>query len=125
MERRSSARRDARSEARTQGAPIADAIGATEDAASGRAARFDGTDCVPPSPPRVVVYSGSGCGLCERAFEVVREVCGEEFVAVEIDGDEVLEARYRESLPVVEIDGERAFTYFVGGEALRRRLGLA
>ena len=31
--------RGARSEARTQGAPIAEAIGATEDAASGRAAR--------------------------------------------------------------------------------------
>jgi hypothetical protein len=33
-----------------------------------------------------------------------------------------LEARYRELLPVVEIDGEVAFTYFVEPEALRRRL---
>ena len=32
---------------------------------------------------------------------------------VDIGGDPELEARYRELLPVVEIDGERAFTYFV------------
>jgi len=37
--------------ARTQGAPIAVAIGATEDAATGRAARPEGTDCVSPGPP--------------------------------------------------------------------------
>ena len=51
MERRSSSGCDARSEARTQGAPIAAAIGATEDAASGRAARPDGTADVPSGPP--------------------------------------------------------------------------
>jgi hypothetical protein len=41
---------------------------------------------------------------------------------VDITGDPELEARYREWLPVVEIDGERAFTYFVHPEALRKRL---
>ena len=75
-----------------------------------------------PSAPRVVVYSGVGCGLCESALAVVRVVCGDDFELVEIDGDEALEARYRDSLPVVEIDGERAFTYFVGADALRQRL---
>jgi len=30
--------------------------------------------------------------------------------------------RYRELLPVVEIDGQRAFTYFVEPDALRARL---
>ncbi len=72
--------------------------------------------------PRVVLYSGAGCGLCDRALEVVREVCGDEFDVVEIDGDEELEARYRESVPVVEVDGVRAFTYFVSPDALRGRL---
>lgn len=38
---------------------------------------------------------------------------------VDIGGDPELEARYREHLPVVEIDGERAFTYFVDADALR------
>jgi hypothetical protein len=33
-----------------------------------------------------------------------------------------LEARYRELLPAVEIEGELAFTYFVDVEALRTRV---
>jgi hypothetical protein len=41
---------------------------------------------------------------------------------IEIDGDPELEARYREWLPVVEIDGERAFVYYVDSGALRRKL---
>lgn len=47
---------------------------------------------------------------------------GFELDVVEIDGDPVLESRYREHLPVVEIDGERAFTHFVDADALRARL---
>jgi Glutaredoxin-like domain (DUF836) len=41
---------------------------------------------------------------------------------VDIGGNPELEARYRERLPVVEIDGETAFTYFVDADALRARL---
>ena len=41
---------------------------------------------------------------------------------VDITGDPELEARYREWLPVVEIDGARAFVYHVPPDALRRRL---
>ena len=41
---------------------------------------------------------------------------------VEIDGDPELEARYREWVPVVEIDGERAFVYYVQAADLERRL---
>ena len=54
----------------------------------------------------------------------MREVCGEDFESVDIGGDPELETAYRESIPVVEIDGERAFTYFVQPDALRRRLAL-
>ncbi|MBA2461574.1 MAG: glutaredoxin family protein [Actinobacteria bacterium] len=60
--------------------------------------------------------------MCELALEVVREVCGDDFELVAIDGVPELEARYREWIPVVEVDGERAFTYFIAPEALRRRL---
>ena len=45
-----------------------------------------------------------------------------ELELVDIAGDPDLEARYRELLPVVEIDGERALTWFVDPEALRERL---
>jgi Glutaredoxin-like domain (DUF836) len=46
---------------------------------------------------------------------------GVPFEEVDITGDPELEARYREWLPVVEIDGERAFVYYVDEAALRRR----
>jgi Glutaredoxin-like domain (DUF836) len=56
---------------------------------------------------------------------VLREV-GEtvpfELEVVDIGGDAELEARYRERLPVVEIDGESAFEYFIEPDALRRLL---
>jgi glutaredoxin len=71
------------------------------------------------------VYHAADCPLCERALEVVREVQVEldfELEVVDIGGDVALEARYRELLPVVEVDGEPAFTYFVDAAALRERL---
>ena len=74
---------------------------------------------------KIVLYSSAGCHLCERARTVVEEVCGElgvGFEEVEVGGDPELEARYREWLPVVEIDGERAFVYRIDEEALRALL---
>jgi len=47
---------------------------------------------------------------------------GDGFDEVDITGDDALEAQYREWLPVVEIDGQRAFVYFVDPAALRRRV---
>jgi hypothetical protein len=72
---------------------------------------------------RVTVFHAAGCHLCERALEVVREVCGDDVELVDIGGDPALEADYRERIPVVELDGEPVFTYFVDAAALRRRLG--
>ena len=74
---------------------------------------------------RVTLYHAAKCHLCERALEVVREVQVEfafELELIDVGGDPELEAQYREHLPVVEVDGERVFTYFVDAEALRRRL---
>jgi Glutaredoxin-like domain (DUF836) len=48
-----------------------------------------------------------------------------ELEEVDVGGDPELEARYREWLPVVELDGERLFTYYVHPEALIRRLQAA
>ena len=45
-----------------------------------------------------------------------------ELEIVDVAGDPELEARYRELLPVLEIDGHLAFTYFVDADALRERL---
>jgi hypothetical protein len=48
---------------------------------------------------------------------------GVPFDEVDVTGDPGLEATYREWLPVVEIDGERAFVYFVDPDAFRRKVG--
>ena len=75
--------------------------------------------------PHVVVYHAEGCHLCGRAIEVVNQLQAElgfELALVDIGGDPELETRYRERLPVVEIDGEEAFTYFVTADGLRARL---
>ncbi|MDP9304661.1 MAG: glutaredoxin family protein [Actinomycetota bacterium] len=73
----------------------------------------------------VVLYRAEGCHLCERARKVLEAVRVDVPFALEeidIDGDPVLEAKYREWLPVVEIDGERAFVYYVDPDAFRRKV---
>jgi hypothetical protein len=50
---------------------------------------------------------------------------GFELELVDIAGDDILEAEYREWLPVVEIDGRRRFTYFIQAEPFRRAVAQA
>jgi hypothetical protein len=52
----------------------------------------------------------------------VREDVAFELEEVDIGGNPALEAGYREWLPVVEIDGERAFVYYVDPDAFRRKV---
>jgi glutaredoxin len=78
--------------------------------------------------PRVVLYKAEGCHLCGRAkaqLAELRDELGFELVEIAIDSDPELESRYRELIPVVEIDGERAFTYYVHEAAFRRRFEAA
>ena len=74
---------------------------------------------------RVVLYYTEECHLCERARATVgalRDELDFELAEVDVSGDAELEARYREWLPVVEIDGERAFVYHVDPDGFRHRL---
>ncbi len=70
---------------------------------------------------RVILYTAPGCHLCERARKVLD---GErvDYREIDITGNPELEAAHREWLPVVEIDGRRAFVYRIPLEALRRKL---
>jgi glutaredoxin len=73
----------------------------------------------------VTLYYGQGCSLCEKARAQLLPLHAEfgfAYEEVDITGEPELEARYREWLPVVEIDGERAFVYFVDEPAFRRKL---
>ena len=53
------------------------------------------------SIPRVRFIHGQGCHLCDRARDVLDRV-GVTYESVDITGDDLLEERYREWLPVVE-----------------------
>jgi len=73
----------------------------------------------------LTLYAAAGCHLCENASRVlarVREEIPFELDEIDITGDPELEERYRERIPVLLVDGEEAFTYFVHPDGLRRRL---
>ncbi len=75
--------------------------------------------------PTVILYHAEGCHLCERArsqLHALRAQRDFELHEVDITGVPGLEARYRELIPVVEIGGEQAFTYYIHEAAFLRRL---
>jgi glutaredoxin len=67
------------------------------------------------------LYTAEGCHLCGQARRTL-DAEGVVYRDVDITGIPELEAAYREWLPVVEIDGERAFVYRIPPDALRRKL---
>ena len=73
----------------------------------------------------VTLYARDGCHLCDdarAALERVRAVRPFHLEEVDIAADDGLHARYLERIPVVALDGEELFEYFVDEEALRRTL---
>jgi glutaredoxin len=77
------------------------------------------------STVRITLYSRPGCHLCEEmrdvALPVARET-GASFEEVDVDADPVLAAAYDLEVPVLCIDGEKAFSIRVTPAALRARL---
>jgi glutaredoxin len=73
----------------------------------------------------VTVYARPECHLCEEAIATLRRMqreLGFELTELDIDGDEALQRAYFERVPVVALDGEELFDYFVDEPALRERL---
>ena len=70
---------------------------------------------------RIVVYERPGCHLCDEARAVLDRV-GEPYRSVDIESDDALFKRYLVRIPVVEVDGEEAFEFFVDEALLRARL---
>jgi glutaredoxin len=72
----------------------------------------------------VTLYSQSGCHLCVEARAVLSGLqlsLGFDLVEVDITTDEALHRAYLERIPVVALDGEELFEYFVDEAALRER----
>ena len=76
----------------------------------------------------VTLFGRPGCHLCDDAREALERVRAEHPFAlreVDIERDDELLRRYLERIPVVSLDGEELFDYYVDEQALRRRLSLS
>ena len=70
----------------------------------------------------LVLYGRPGCHLCDEARGVLERV-GHPFEEVDIEGDDALLRRYLERIPVVALDGEELYDFFVDEHDLRARVG--
>ncbi len=73
----------------------------------------------------VTLYGRPGCHLCDDAravLEQIRTTHPFRFQEIDIEQDDSLFKRYLERIPVVSIDGEDRFEFFVDDEALKRTL---
>ena len=75
--------------------------------------------------PTLTVYTAPECHLCHDALALLRDLQAElgfELVERDITRDDALHRAYLERIPVVTLDGEELFEYFVDGAVLRERL---
>jgi glutaredoxin len=75
--------------------------------------------------PRVTLYTRAGCHLCEVAKQnllAARRRAPFELEEIDIDSDAALQKLYNEEVPVVAINGRKAFKYRVDPQALLRAL---
>lgn len=67
----------------------------------------------------VVLYTRSGCHLCDEAHEALAAQ-GLVPEVIDVDGDPALRERFNECVPIVEIDGKIRFRGHVDAVLLRR-----
>jgi len=73
----------------------------------------------------LTLYSRPGCHLCDDMKAVVQPLARELGCAldeVDISGDAALEARFGHEIPVLFVDGRKAFKYRVTERELRKHL---
>ena len=73
----------------------------------------------------VTLYTRQGCHLCDDAKQVLAEArrrTGFDYQEVDIDGDPELRRQYNDEVPVIAINGAKAFKYRVDLKDLLRRL---
>jgi glutaredoxin len=72
------------------------------------------------------LYGREGCHLCEDARAQLLALQAEYGFAlndIDIEADDELHKRYLERIPVIVLDGEHLFDFFVDEAVLRDRLG--
>ena len=74
---------------------------------------------------KVVLYTRKGCHLCEVVKESLDKLSrrgGFTWDAIDVDSDPELRRRYNDEVPVVLIDGHKAFKYRMNEQDFLRRL---
>jgi glutaredoxin len=74
----------------------------------------------------LTLYGRPGCHLCDDARAQLLALgveLGFDLVEHDIEADDDLHRRYLERIPVVVLDGEELFDFFVDEGVLRERLG--
>jgi glutaredoxin len=75
--------------------------------------------------PKLLFYTRKECDLCEEMKEVIREVASRCPLAIEemdVDASPDLQDKYGNEVPVLFINGRKAFKYRVTARELERRL---
>ncbi len=76
-------------------------------------------------PVRLTLYTKAECSLCEEMAAVVAAVGAEvplQVTAVDVAGDPELLRRFGHEVPVLFVDGRKAFKYRVTAGSLKRRI---
>jgi glutaredoxin len=74
---------------------------------------------------KITVYTRRGCHLCDEAkhvIESVRRRAPFDYEEFDIDADPQLRQLYNEEVPVIAIDGKKAFKYRVTPAELLKKL---
>ena len=70
---------------------------------------------------RITLYGRPGCHLCDEAQQTLDRL-GLAYENVNIEEDDELHRRYLERIPVLALDGEELFDFFIDEDALKARL---
>jgi glutaredoxin len=73
----------------------------------------------------VVVYSRAGCHLCDIVKQTLTDLQGHadfQWREIDIDTDRELQREYSDEVPVVFIDGHKAFKFRMDGRQFLRAL---
>jgi thioredoxin-related protein len=73
----------------------------------------------------LLLYSRKECCLCQEMKKVIRQTaahCPLTIQEIDVDGSPDLQARYGSEVPVLFINGRKAFKYRVTATELERRL---
>lgn len=73
----------------------------------------------------VVLYSRKGCHLCEIVKESLSKLSRQTqftWQEIDVDSDDILRRRFNDEVPVVFIDGKKAFKYRMNEQDFLRKL---